>query len=216
MQRLWIRIYWPFLRALDRWRLRRLMRLHPGLEIHPDASTNFAFARFELAEGARLRIGPNVFTERRRDAVCFRVDANAEINIGAGTWLYTDLGTMYLRAMEGGRLMIAPDCWLHACHISAKELVELSHKAWVGPGSRVLDSDQHDLDADQPQRTEPIRLGEHTWISADVTIMRGVEIGDHSVIGARSLVTRSIPPHSLAFGNPATVRGKVGDRSKIG
>jgi maltose O-acetyltransferase len=46
-----------------------------------------------------------------------------------------------------------------------------------------------------------------------VTILRGVTIGDHSVVGARSLVTRDIPPHTLAFGQPARPRGEVGDRS---
>jgi acetyltransferase-like isoleucine patch superfamily enzyme len=215
MRRLWIRIYWPFLRALDRWRLRRLCRLHPGLEIHRDASTNLAFADYELAAGAKLRIGAGVFTERRRGAVRFRVDEGGEIDIGEGTWLYTDLGPLHLRAFAGGRLQIGVQCWLHACHLSAKERVELGREAWVGPGSRVLDSDQHALDADNPETTEPVHLGAHTWISADVTVMRGVEIGAHSVVGARSLVTRSIPAHSLAFGSPAAVRGRIGDRSKL-
>ena len=46
-------------------------------------------------------------------------------------------------------------------------------------------------------------------------MLRGVTIGEHSVIGARSLVTRDVPPHTLAFGSPATVRGRVGDRSRV-
>jgi maltose O-acetyltransferase len=46
-----------------------------------------------------------------------------------------------------------------------------------------------------------------------VTILRGVTIGEHSVIGARSLVTRDIPPHTLAYGQPATPQGAIGDRS---
>ena len=42
--------------AWDRWRLRRLAARHPGLEVHPSASSNFAAARYALAPGARLRI----------------------------------------------------------------------------------------------------------------------------------------------------------------
>ena len=93
--------------------------------------------------------------------------------------------------------------------------MELASHAWVGPGSRLLDSDQHALDAEHPERSAPIHVGDYVWISADVTVLKGVEIGAHCVIGARSLVNSSIPPHSLAFGMPARVRGTVGDRSKV-
>jgi acetyltransferase-like isoleucine patch superfamily enzyme len=51
-------------------------------------------------------------------------------------------------------------------------------------------------------------------VAADVTVLKGVRIGSHCIVGTRSLVTRDVPDHSLAFGSPATVRGKVGDRSK--
>ena len=68
-------------------------------------------------------------------------------------------------------------------------------------------------DADRSEVTESGIMGDCVWVAADVTILRGVTIGDHSVIGTRSLVTRDIPPHTLAFGQPAEPRGKVGDRS---
>jgi acetyltransferase-like isoleucine patch superfamily enzyme len=43
--------------------------------------------------------------------------------------------------------------------------------------------------------------------------MRGVTIGAHAVVGARSLVTRDVPPHTLVYGTPAEPRGSVGDRT---
>ena len=57
-------------------------------------------------------------------------------------------------------------------------------------------------------------IGDFAWIASDVTLMRGVRIGEHAVIGARSLVTHDVPPHSLAYGQPARVHGPVGDRSR--
>jgi acetyltransferase-like isoleucine patch superfamily enzyme len=51
-------------------------------------------------------------------------------------------------------------------------------------------------------------------VASDVTVLRGVSIGEHSIIGARSVVTKSIPPHSFAVGAPAKVVGRVGDRSR--
>ena len=51
----------------------------------------------------------------------------------------------------------------------------------------------------------PISIGNNVWIGEGVVIMPGVIIGDGSVIGANSTVTKSIPPNSIAVGQPAKV-----------
>ena len=215
MARRAIHLYLLILQTLDRWRLRRLARRHPGLELHPQASTNFAWARFLLAEGAVLRIGAGAVCERRAEGVRFDLGPGAQVTIGEGCWLRSDLGPVQLVAFAGARIDLGRDCFLNGAHLSAKEHVELGERVFVGPGCRIFDSDQHDFDANRPECTEPVRIGAHTWVASDATVLRGVEIGAHCVIGARSLVTRSIPDHSLAFGLPAEVRGRVDDRSKI-
>ena len=52
---------------------------------------------------------------------------------------------------------------------------------------------------------KPVKIGAKCWICANVTILPGVEIGEGCVIGAGSVVTRSIPAHTLAAGNPCRV-----------
>lgn len=52
---------------------------------------------------------------------------------------------------------------------------------------------------------ERIALGVNCWLGARVTVLKGVQIGHGSIIGACSLVTRDIPPFSIAIGNPAQV-----------
>lgn len=94
-----------------------------------------------------------------------------------------------------------------------RELVT-GHRTWIGPGTRVFDSDQHDFDAERPEVSEPVRLGDCVWVASDVTILRGVTIGDHCIIGTRSLVTSDVPDHTLAFGQPARPRATVGDRTQ--
>jgi hypothetical protein len=202
------------IQALDRLRLRALPILHPGLEIDPSASSNLAHARYALGPGARLRIGPGVVTERNRGALCFSLGPGAQVEIGAGAWLRTELGPIHIVAFEGARLTLGPEAFLNGCHLSAKRELRLGRRAWVGPGSRVFDADQHDLDAEHPEGVAPVTIGDYAWVASDVTVLRGVTIGEHAVIGARSLVTRDVPPHALAFGSPATVRGRVGDRSR--
>ena len=51
----------------------------------------------------------------------------------------------------------------------------------------------------------PVHIGNGCWICANVTILPGVTIGDNCVIGAGSVVTRSIPENSFAAGNPCRV-----------
>jgi maltose O-acetyltransferase len=201
------------LQAYDRLRLGRLTARHPGLEIHPSASSNLAAARYDLAQGARLRIGAGVVTERLAGALHFSLGPGAEVVIGDGTWLRTEVGPVHLIAFEGARMTLGTQGFFNGCHLSCKRELRTGHRAWIGPGSRVFDSDQHDFDSERPEISQPVVIGDCVWIASDVTVLRGVTIGEHSVIGTRSLVTRDIPPHTLAFGQPAQPRGEVGDRS---
>lgn len=50
--------------------------------------------------------------------------------------------------------------------------------------------------------SRPVVIGDNCWLGANVTVLPGVVIGEGCVIGAGSVVTKSIPPDSLAYGNP--------------
>jgi len=213
MPRRVVRLQLKSLQAYDRFRLRRLMARHRGLEIHPTASSNLAAARYDLAEGARLRIGAGVVTERLAGALHFSLGRGAEISIGEGSWLRTEIDPVHIVAFDGARIALGPLGFLNGCHLSAKRELRTGRRAWIGLGSRVFDSDQHDLDSEHPEITQAVTIGDNVWVASDVTILRGVTIGEHSVIGAHSLVTRDIPPHTLAYGQPATPKGGIGDRS---
>ena len=71
----------------------------------------------------------------------------------------------------------------------------------------------HPFDVDQRNRgleyAYPITVGNNGWIGAQVCVLPGVTIGDNCVIGAGSVVTRDIPPHSLAVGNPCRVIRRI-------
>ena len=79
----------------------------------------------------------------------------------------------------------------------------------------IVDSKSHHLAKDRrwcsaesvPSR--PVKIGRNVWISAKVVILDGVEIGENSVVGACSLVTRSLPSNVVAFGTPAVPVKKV-------
>ncbi len=206
-----LRLHWMHRR--DRLSLLLRQACTPGLQIHPQASSNLAVARYVLAPGARLRIGSGVVAERIPNTLNFVLHEGAEVEIQDRTWLRSQVGPVYIVAFEGARISIGPDCLINGAHLSAKQSVKIGCHSTVGVGSRVFDGDQHDFDQEHPERVEPVRIGDHVWITSDVTVLRGVCIADHSVVGARSVVTKDVPEHSVVFGAPAEVRGSVGDRT---
>ncbi len=201
------------IQRFDRLRLQWRRSRVPGLEIDPSASTNFAAARYELAEGARLRIAAGAVTERRPGALQFLLGPGARVDVGEGAWLRTEAGPVSVVAYAGARIELGPESFLNGCSVSAKDSVTLGRRAFVGMGTRIFDADQHDFDDTTPEAVEPVHIGDFVWVASDVTVLRGVTIGEHSVVGTRSLVTDDVPPHSLAYGLPARVQGVVGDRS---
>ena len=59
--------------------------------------------------------------------------------------------------------------------------------------------------ADRPLSSSPVRIGRNVWLGEQVCILPGVTVGDGAVVGANSVVTRDVPPYSIAAGNPARV-----------
>lgn len=64
------------------------------------------------------------------------------------------------------------------------------------------------------QYNSPVRIGRNCWLGAGVIVCPGVTIGDNSVIGAGSVVTRDIPANVVAAGVPCRVLREIGDRDR--
>jgi acetyltransferase-like isoleucine patch superfamily enzyme len=61
---------------------------------------------------------------------------------------------------------------------------------------------------DQPDLLLPTKIGRDVWLGAGVKVLGGVTIGDGCVVGAGAVVTRDLPPYSIAMGVPARVTGR--------
>lgn len=98
----------------------------------------------------------------------------------------------------------------HFCTILAGANVNIGKCTRFGSFVTVM-SETHGINPEkgiyhkQPLVCKEVNIGEYCWLGEKVIVMPGVSIGDWSVVGAGSLVTRDIPPFSIAVGNPAKV-----------
>ncbi len=95
--------------------------------------------------------------------------------------------------------------------------IYIGDSVMLGPNV-VLATAGHPVDPDLRRKVyqfnQPIRLGNNVWLGAGVIVLPGVTIGDNSVIGAGSVVTRDIPPGVVAVGNPCHVVREIGERDR--
>ena len=65
------------------------------------------------------------------------------------------------------------------------------------------------------QYNMPVRIGRNCWLGAGVVVLPGVTIGDNTVVGAGSVVTRDLPADVVAVGNPCRVLRPIGEKDRI-
>lgn len=96
--------------------------------------------------------------------------------------------------------------------------VTIGDNVMIGPNCSLI-TITHALDPDQRNEgimaARPITIGDNAWIATNVVILPGVEIGEGAVIGAGSVVTRSIPAGMLAAGNPCRPLRPVSDSDRV-
>jgi acetyltransferase-like isoleucine patch superfamily enzyme len=163
--------------------------------IHWELMRRGAFARWplqgnvlEALREGRLEVGEGVLFEPN---VWITVPGSARVRIGAGTFL--NQGVM----------------------IAAQELVEIGEHCMLANGCFVSDAAHRYDDPDKPVPWQgftskgPTRIGANCWLGAHVAVTSGVTVGERCVIGTGSVVTRDLPPFSVAAGAPARVLRSV-------
>lgn len=110
-------------------------------------------------------------------------------------------------ARPEARLVIENDVFInYGVDIGLMREVVIGEKALIGNECLIYDSDWHSLDGlDQQIPVAPTHIGRGAWLGARVTVMKGVTIGDNTVVAANSTVTADLPPNVLAGGSPARV-----------
>ena len=121
-------------------------------------------------------------------------------------------------------LVIGKDVQMNdSVHIAAMELVEIGDHTLIASrvfitdhshgeyGQQGIGSPPEVIPVDRPLVARPVRIGRNVWLGEQVCILPGVTIGEGAVVGANSVVTRDVPPRTIAAGNPARVIKRFDD-----
>ena len=168
-------------------RARRLVRsvtdLRPYLHVfrllHYYNYTHVAERRL-VDMGPGVQFAPNVSITNGE-----RVSIGEGSHVGANCHLWA--GNRAGRIIIGRYALFGPEVFLTASDY-AFEL-----------GARVMD---------QPTVERDVSIGDHVWLGARVMVVAGVDIGEGCIVGAGAVVTKSLPPWSIAAGVPARVVGR--------
>ena len=141
------------------------------------------------------------------------------------------LGSQIILETPEARVIIGDRVYMGNSSIIAKTSVTFGNDILVAWGVTFYDHDSHSLDAadrdDDIKRTyedynneggnylknknwsnvrsKPIVICDHAWVGAEAMVLKGVTIGEGAIVGARSVVTKDVPPYTVVAGNPARV-----------
>lgn len=133
-------------------------------------------------------VGENVWIEPN-----FRCKFGKNITIGDN--VYINFGCIILDCSEvtiGSHTLLGPNIGLYAANHST-DTTERINGGCYG---------------------KPIHIGNNVWLGGDVKVLQGVTIGDNTIIGAGSIVTKDIPDNVIAVGNPCKVIRKITEEDK--
>lgn len=122
-------------------------------------------------------------------------------------------GAIYVES--GASLTIGNDVGMSSTRMWIHDSVKIGDHVKIGGCVLVTDTDAHPMNfmgrrsSNEGTKSAPIVIEDDVWIGAHCVILKGVTIGARSVVGAGSVVTKSIPADCVAAGNPCRVIKKL-------
>lgn len=193
------RALWLISRGRAAARKRWIGFMQPMIEIGPEVNIE-AGVRFRVDRSARVLLQGKTELERgvTLDAASGSLVSLDSTRVSSGTFIKTYHGATF----EAEHAFLGINCV-----VVAHERITMLEGAMVGEMCVIRDQD-HAFKLgvkveDSPYVTAPILIGRETRVLSSATILKGVTVGDNSIIAAHALVNRDVPPNSVYGGIPA-------------
>jgi acetyltransferase-like isoleucine patch superfamily enzyme len=181
--------------------LLRFMRANHMLNLHY-ARLLARYALLKVRLGGRLRT----------DGICFicpgvKLEIGRDATLRIGRWAWIGHASK-IRVHEGEVSIGAKTVIGQECTISAYQHVSIGRECIIADRVMLIDFDHGVTEVERPIRTQGIykrdvRVGHNVWMGYGACVLRGVSIGENSVVGTSAVVTRNFPANSVLAGVPA-------------
>jgi acetyltransferase-like isoleucine patch superfamily enzyme len=148
------------------------------------------------------------------DGICFfcpgaQLEIGRHATLSVGRWAWIGSGTK-IRVHEGAVEIGAKTVLGQDCTISAYQRVRIGRECIVADRVMLIDFDHGAVEVERPVRQQGIykrdvRVGHNVWIGYGACLLRGVSVGDNSIVGTSAVVTRDVPANAVVAGVPARV-----------
>lgn len=133
--------------------------------------------------------------------------------IGKNVWIEPDFKCEF-----GKNITIEDNVYINfGCIILDCSEVTIGSNTLIGPNVGMYLAN-HSTDAEERIHGgcygKPVHIGKNVWLGGDVKVLAGVSIGDNTIIGTGSIVTKNIPSNVIAVGNPCKVIREITDQDK--
>ena len=120
----------------------------------------------------------------------------------------------------GYNTTLGDNCFINVnCKLMDSGKITIGNNVFIAPNVCII-TEEHAMDVKQRleglEYTHPVHIGDNVWICTGALVLPGVTIGANSIIGAGSVVTKDIPPNSLAVGNPCKVIRELTENDQAG
>lgn len=160
---------------------------------------------YKLLLGARLELGKGVITNHK-----LKISGPGRVIISdeANLWAFCEPNNLQTFSSDA-EIRIGKKTRLNGSTIQARQLISIGDDCLLG-STQLLDNDFHHL---APSRrrdksqvpTKSIHIANNVWLAGQSAVLKGVNIGNDSVVGFRAVVTKDVPEGVVVAGNPAVV-----------
>lgn len=146
---------------------------------------NISWWNIEKVRGGELIVGKNAKFEVKKNFNFYEgcsviVTDNAELEVGSG---YINMDSK----------------------IRCRNKITIGNNVVISENVHIRDSDTHQILDGKHDPTAPVVIGNHVWIGANATILKGVTIGEGAIVAAGAVVNKDVPPKALVGGVPAKI-----------